>query len=169
MPHKVAFYPCSASDVREPLRLLAGLVDEVIFCDIRDCFNAPKQRPSEDLSSSLPLSTFRVGDARDVIQSISRIDLLFYRKDSEGEGGSRLFVLGDSVLPAILAKFPSTGGMIVTDGSNSRGSNFERMIRKSGLVKHGWKFAKAAEQPFLEAQKLYCIDVRASSPELVTA
>jgi hypothetical protein len=34
MPHRVAFYPCCAEDVAEPLDLLRGFADEVVFCDV---------------------------------------------------------------------------------------------------------------------------------------
>ena len=30
-----AFYPCCADDIEEPRRLLAGVAEEIIYCDIR--------------------------------------------------------------------------------------------------------------------------------------
>ena len=78
-------------------------------------------------ATTVPRPSFKIGDAREIISNIAVIDVLFYRRDSNGEGGSGLFVLGDAFLPHILKRFPSEGGLIITDGSNSRGSNFKRM------------------------------------------
>jgi len=94
-------------------------------------------------------ASFLAADVRTVVERFKRIDVLFYRRDSEGEGGSGIFILGDSFLPKLLRRFPAQGGYLISDGSNSRGSNFKRMTSSSGLTKHGWHFSKTAEQPFL--------------------
>ena len=160
MQPKIAFYPCCRLDLLRPLEILAAYADEVIFCD-KDINIAAKQqiliakRPNVD-----PRARVQCRDARDVVKEIERIDVLFYRRDGVGEGGSGLFVLGDSFLPEILARFPAEGGLIITDGSNSRGSNFRRMVRKSGLEKHGWRFDAQDEQPLIESDGLYCIWVK---------
>jgi hypothetical protein len=109
--------------------------------------------------SGLPTSTFIVGDVREIVPSLPSINVLFYRRDGVGEGGSGVFILGDSVLPHILKRFPAEGGLIITDGSNSRGGNFRKMIRKNGLNKHGWNFAKLAEQPLVDTHRLWLISV----------
>ena len=70
--------------------------------------------------------------------------MLFCRFDGVGESESGLFVLGDSFLPLVLASFPLNDGLIIADGSNSRGSNFKRMIRKCGLAKHRLRFETLA-------------------------
>ena len=159
MPPKVAFYPCCYLDFIRPLEILERYVDEVIFCD-RDIKIAAKQQILIVQRPNIaPRARVRCGDARDVVKEIERIDVLFYRRDGVGEGGSGLFVLGDSFLPDILARFPTSGGLIITDGSNSRGSNFKRMIRNSGLEKHGWRFEARAEQPLVATDGLYCIQV----------
>ena len=90
---------------------------------------------------------------------LDTIDVLFYRRDSEGEGGSGLFVLGDVFLRPLLKRFAPKGGLIVTDGSNSRGSNFERMVRSTGLVKHGWRFSASPYQPFRPQHGLWRLSV----------
>ena len=108
----------------------------------------------------------RCGDARDVVKEIERIDVLFYRRYGVGEGGSGLFVLDESFLPDTLARFPASGGLIITDGSNSRGSNFKRMIRNSGLLNHGWRINAQAVQPLLATDGLYCIQVRPAGPNV---
>ena len=164
MPPKVAFYPCCYLDFIRPLEILERYVDEVIFCD-RDIKIAAKQQILIAQRPNIaPRARVRCGDARNVVKEIERIDVLFYRRDGVGEGGSGLFVLGDSFLPDILARFPASGGLIITDGSNSRGSNFKRMIRNNGLLKPGWRFNAQAEQPLLATDGLYCIQVRPAGP-----
>jgi hypothetical protein len=159
MPHRVAFYPCCAIDILEPLSILTGIADEVIFCDINHrLFPTWKAREQERVVSQ-PRATFMIADARDVVQKIPAIDVLFYRRDSTSEGGSGVFVLGDSLLPIILERFNPVGGLIITDGSNSRGGNFNKMIRQSGLEKHGWSFSVGEEQPFRETVGLWVISV----------
>jgi hypothetical protein len=105
------------------------------------------------------LPTFLSTDVQTALEGVERIDVLFYRRDSEGEGGSGIFVLGDSFLPRLLRRFPVQGGYLITDGSNSRGSNFKRMTRSSGLTKHGWHVIEATEQPFLAEHGLYVVSV----------
>lgn len=107
----------------------------------------------------MPTATFVIGDVREVLPKLPTISVLFYRSDSEGEGGSGVFILGDSVLPLILERFPVEGGLIITDGSNSRGNNFRKMIQQNGLIKHGWKFTKLPEQPLAASHGLWLISV----------
>ena len=70
-----------------------------------------------------------------------------------------MFILGDSFLPEILRRFSARGGYVITDGSNSRGGNFKRMINSSGLTKHGWRFCKTVAQPFVVKHQLHVIAV----------
>jgi len=94
------------------------------------------------------------------IPALPVIDVLFYRRDSAGgEGGSGLFVLGDVFLRPFLEKFSTDGGLIITDGSNSRGGNFEKMTRSSGLSKFSREFKAAKAQPLLEQHRLWVIEV----------
>jgi hypothetical protein len=156
----LAFYPCCSKDIEEPLELLRDFAEEVVFCDM----NASLRRRWKEIATrvtgrELPKASFLLQDARTAVDKIERIDVLFYRRDSGGEGGSGIFVLGDSFLPRLLRRFPGQGGYLISDGSNSRGSNFERMTRPLGLTKHGWHFQKAAEQPFLTAHGLHVVSV----------
>ncbi|MCX8044593.1 MAG: hypothetical protein N3B18_10795 [Desulfobacterota bacterium] len=166
MRSKIAFYPCCGQDIKEPLALLKPFADEVIFCDINSAL-FPHWRKAVSSTSRTPRASFLIGDVRQVIASVEVIDVLFYRCDSSGEGGSGVFVLGDSFLPFILRRFPPQGGLIITDGSNSRGSNFERMIRQNGLTKHGWSFQKSSDQPYLERYGLYIIEVKPSAQPII--
>jgi hypothetical protein len=159
MQHRVAFYPCCGLDIQRPLELLRPYADEVIFCDIKKSLRPRWQKCVNAMAPSGPRPTFLIRDAREVISRITRIDVLFYRKDSDGEGGSGVFVLGDSFLPDILRCFPLEGGVIITDGSNSRGSNFERMKRPNGMRKHGWLFRRLPKQPYLETDGLHVVTI----------
>jgi hypothetical protein len=141
---KIAVHPCCGSDFRRPLIILRKYVDHVIFCDIDqkrldafDLFRTKINYPRK------PTSEFYLGDAREFLKSIETLDVLYYTRDSEGEGGSGVFILGDRVLEWLVPKMTATG-LIITDGSNSCGSNFERMIRPSGLNKHGRHFSLLA-------------------------
>jgi hypothetical protein len=156
--HRIAFYPCCASDAEEPRILLRDYADEIIFCDIKGK-RVHRRTNVVRGQSGLPTSTFIVGDVREIVPNLPSISALFYRRDGVGEGGSGVFILGDSVLPRILKRFPAEGGLIITDGSNSRGGNFRKMIRQNGLNKHGWNFAKLAEQPLVDTHRLWLISV----------
>jgi len=153
--HRVAFYPCCASDIVEPLSILKQYADEICFCDIRPL---PRRVIAEHRVSP-PTARFIQGDAREVITHIGRIDVLFYRRDSNGEGGSGLFVLGDTFFPRILEVFNPQGGLIITDGSNSRGGLFKKMKSTRGLTKYGWHIHKTEEQPFEKAHGLLIFSV----------
>jgi hypothetical protein len=157
---KTAFYPCCNRDILEPIHLLSGYVDKIIFCDINPRLKTTWNRSlPKGAKRNLPMAEFIVGDAKEVCSHLLSVDVLFYRRDSTGEGGSALFVLGDMFLRPLLEHFPSNGGLIFTDGSNSRGGNFKRMIRRNGLVKHGWKFSTTPEQPYIDAYGLWRISV----------
>ena len=155
----IAFYPCCAADIFDPCRILNGMAAEIVFCDVDDRLRVKWQELAATAPLGSPKATFVIGDALGVVKEMPRIDILFYRRDSDGEGGSGVYVLGDQFLRKLALKFPSQGARIITDGSNSRGSNFGRMIRKRGLAKHGWRFFPEAEQPFLTGYGLQVIGV----------
>ncbi len=159
MQHRVAFYPCCHLDIKRPLELLDRYTDEVIFCDINASLLPRWKRIVSTETATEPRPSFLIGDVREAISRVAVINLLFYRRDSAGEGGSGVFVLGDSFLPHLLQRFPAEGGLIITDGSNSRGSNFERMIRPNGMCKHGWLFTKSSNQPYIESDRRYVVTV----------
>ena len=165
---RIAFYPCCARDIREPIQLLQEFVDIVFFCDIdrRLAIEGPRLAQSSRLAT--PAARFLCLDARDAVANVDHIDVLFYRRDGSGEGGSALWVLGDSFLPDILSKFPPAGGTIITDGSNSRGALFKRMIRRTGLHRHGWHMKPHETQPFLDEHGLWFVDVKPDTEETET-
>lgn len=153
---KTAFYPCCENDFRESITLLRHYVNRVIFCDPNHRLNLPAHLQQ---NKSIAAELWR-GDALDSIPALPVIDVLFYRRDSAGgEGGSGLFVLGDVFLRPFLEKFSKDGGLIITDGSNSRGGNFKKMTRTSGLSKFSREFRAAKTQPLLEQHGLWVIEV----------
>src|SRR5215831_21114693 len=88
MRHRVAFYPCCGPDIERPLDLLRLYADEVIFCDINKTLRPRWQRCLNALRPPGPRPTFLIGHVRQVISQITWINVLFYRRDSDGEGGS---------------------------------------------------------------------------------
>jgi hypothetical protein len=104
----------------------------------------------------------------DYVDSLPVIHVLFYRRDSVGEGGSGLYILGKEWLPRILQHFPDEGGLIVTDGSNHGSGVFGKMIRPSGYLRKTWgcQFWPSREQPWLNAHGLHRIEMkRVVSPQ----
>lgn len=154
---KTAFYPCCETDVVTPVTLMRGYVDRIVFCDVRQKLHKWKLKQPKQVAEDVPVSEFVVGDAREVILQIPVIDVLYYRRDSDGEGGSGLYVLGDVFLRPLMEKFSISGGYIFTDGSNSRGGNFKRMKRKNGMEKFGRRFSATIEQPYLDKYGLWRI------------
>ena len=70
----------------------------------------------------------------------------------------------DQWLPLILNWSSPTGDLIISDDSNSRGGNFKRMTRPSGLVKWGWRFAALAGQPLLKGHSLSVVTATRDVP-----
>jgi hypothetical protein len=145
---KVAFYPCSADDFDESYAILDELVDEIIYCDL----NISAQRKFNEQRRSFPKAQFILRDAVDEIKEIECIDVFFYRKDSNGEGGSALYFFGDKIFPFIVEKLNKNGALIISDGSNARGSNWRKMNRKNGVELYGRFFKPADEQRYLECR-----------------
>jgi hypothetical protein len=136
---------------------MAGLADEVIYCDLR----MPRSWKQQALYDSTPQIRFLRGDVRDKIEELPVIHILFYRRDSLGEGGSGVYILGKQWLGRILQHFPEHGGLIITDGSNSENSIFTRMIRADGYTRKQWQclFRLCHEQPWFDTYGLYTIEV----------
>ena len=159
-----AFYPCCADDIEEPRRLLAGLVDEILYCDIHRPRGFRFTKPTDGLPSVI----FVQRSLSDYIDSLPLIHVFFYRRDSIGEGGSGLHLLGKAWLPRLLKHLPDEGGLIVTDGSNHGSGIFKKMIRPSGYLRKnwGWQFWPSREQPWLDKHGLYRIEMtRVVSPQ----
>jgi hypothetical protein len=157
MPSKIAFYPCCNRDIIEPLSLLRDLVDEVVFCDIDRRLVPYWEGAATKAKEKLPQPRFMVEDARVAVRELERIDVLFYRRDSEGEGGSGVYVLSQWFLPSVLEKMPSDGGLIISDGSNSRRGLFRKMKRDSGVRRFNWYFRPIEEQSLLDLYGLWVI------------
>ncbi len=152
LTYKVAFYPCCAFDILEPLEMLSGYANEVVFCDP----DPNVQAEFSTISNNLPDISLRArlisDDARRGIQTLERIDVLFYRRDSTGEGGSNILVLAKPFLPTVLEKMPSKGGLIITDGSNRGNHYYQKTFRPQGVKKFGYHLQALpeTEQPFVK-------------------
>ena len=70
MSRRIAFYPCCADDISEPRQLMAGLADEVIYCDLR----IPRSWKQQASYDSTPQIHFLQGDVRDKIDELPVID-----------------------------------------------------------------------------------------------
>jgi len=141
---RIAFYPCCGGDIKEPALALTGIVDEIVYCDVKPFVideallvgrNGPKQ-------------TFWEMDIRKALELIAYIDVFFYRRDGTGEGGSGIFVLGRDLMPMILEKMIRDRSLFITDGSNSRGGTFPKMQRNLGLSAWGKQITKRPLQRF---------------------
>ena len=139
MPLKIGFYPCCGADIKVPLLIMRNYVDKVIFCDTNPRRLASFKKIKLNLPPNLPESSLLIADANEVISQLDRIDVFFYRCDGVGEGGSGVIALGNRFLDMVIKRMPNEGGLIITDGSNSRQSNFERMSRPQGVFKFGRK------------------------------
>lgn len=114
---RTGFYPVCAGDHIEPLRLLKGHVDRLVFCDIRKLpMGRTSHREIMDAvhEEELPQPAFISGDALDTIAMLKPVDLFFIRRDTGGEGGSGLYLLGAERLPMVLDMI-KPGGTLVTD------------------------------------------------------
>jgi len=147
MQHKkIAFYPCCSTDFPEAYSILCELVDEIIFCDISKL----AERKFNEQKVVYPQATFLLKDAIEAIIVLEQIDVFFYRKDSNGEGGSNIFFFGDKVFPLIVEKLNKNGAIIISDGSNARGSNWRKMKRTNGVVIYDRFFKPAKEHKYAQ-------------------
>ena len=144
---KIAFYPCCASDFIDSIDILKNYTNEILFCDTSENSYIDFKRFSLRYNNELKISYLSM-DAKIAISEIINLDILFYRRDSGGEGGSAQYILGDEYLKIILPKFPNNGGLIITDGSNSRGGNYRKMKSIKGVVKHGYCIKLTKSQPY---------------------
>ena len=163
LPHKrVGFYPVSARDYLEPLQMLKGYVDRLIFCDI-DCtprglrdLRELRQTASDE---GLPEPIFLLGDAIAAMECLKPVDVFFLRKDSgDGEGGSGLYLLGRERLPRTL-NMVIPGGLLLTDERNG-GDWFKQMVSRGReeLSAGERKLRLAGKQPWAE-HKLFAFNV----------
>ena len=119
-PKRTGFYPVSARDYLEPLQMLKGRIDHLLFCDIRCVPQGQRElRALREAAAKqgLPEPSFFLGDALIAMECLRPVDLFFLRRDSGGEGGSALYLLGPERLPLVL-NFVKPSGLLVTDERN---------------------------------------------------
>ena len=151
---KTVFYPCCGMDVNFPIKLLGAEDTRFIFCDKRSYRNW-----LEITNSGIPAKFLRM-DAWDAINRLPKINILFYRRDGMGEGGSGLEILGDDYLEKLFLKFPPEGGRIITDGSNAFGHRLDEL--ELGLVNcAGFNISLSENQEF-EYHELIIFDVNSA-------
>lgn len=152
--NRVGFYPVSARDYLEPLRMLKGYVEHFIFCDIA-CVprGARELREIHDAvaAEGLPNPSFLLGDAIFANECLRPVDMMFLRRDSAGEGGSGLCLLGRDRLRNTLSMIVA-GGLLVTDQRNG-GDWFNAMVsgRCEELNEGGRKLRLSSDQPWLDS------------------
>lgn len=154
---RTAFYPCCGKDVEYPSRLLTGLVDRIVFCDIRE--QCAKHLAIYDGHIGSVAVEFIAGDVREVIERMNNIAVFFYRGDSRGEGGSGVYVLGKNFFDSF-AKHLVDGALIITDGHNSGDKLFQRMIRPEGYIRFGRHYSPKSGVPQPNEEGLYTIQVK---------
>lgn len=133
MTVKIGFYPCCATDIEEPLALLQGQVDVMIFCDSNRRLTAAWQAATRRLAQQSPVPLFMVSDVWQALPLLPTLSVFFYRNDSAGEGGSGIGMLQMSGLRRILRHFPDRGGLLLTDGSNGEPRTTERLFASGQL------------------------------------
>src|SRR5262245_40500707 len=107
MSKRTGFYPCCAFDIDAARRLLIGFVDIIIFCDVNpEVSRLVEQVAAEAGGPYLPEVRALIGDASHALEQLETIDVLFYRRDSDGEGGSGVYVIGDGYMRRLLPRFP---------------------------------------------------------------
>ena len=117
LPNRIGFYPVCAVDYLDPLRILKDHIDQLYFCDIR---HVPRStsRLSEIRNivreENLPTPSFILGDALSAIKVLRPVDVFFHRRDSTGEGGSNLFLLGPDLIHSVVESI-KPNGIIITD------------------------------------------------------
>lgn len=117
---RTGFYPVCARDYLEPLNLLKGWVDHLIFCDLNVTPHnrSALQQIRETIAlHSLPEASFLLGDVLSALSTIRPVDVFFIRRDSSGEGGSGLALLRAERIRLVLNVI-KPGGLIVTDEPN---------------------------------------------------
>ncbi|MGJ8643332.1 MAG: hypothetical protein ACSHX9_08000 [Luteolibacter sp.] len=150
---RIGFYPVSARDYLEPLQMLKGWVDHLIFCDIR--WTPRNNRELSELrkavkNNGLPEPSFFLGDALNAMDSLRPVDLFFLRRDSDGEGGSELNLLGPDKL-SIALNLIKPSGLLVTDVKNGRDWFSDFMDGKIEILRAGNREIRLAEiQPWKE-------------------
>ena len=159
---RVGFYPCCGEDILGPLKIMKGLVEKVIFCDKRS-LNINKNEILDQVKlDNLPNPEFVRGNLQDVIPSLPKIHVFFYRGDGPGEGGSDFYLMGKKWLAKVFEHFPEKNGLIITDGSNREDKFFAKIIRPEGYYwsTRGWNFKIISPSPqYKYNKKLYFIEV----------
>lgn len=102
---------------------------------------------------------FIAGDVREVIERMNNIAVFFYRGDSRGEGGSRVYVLGKKFFDRLATRLID-GALIIMDGRNSGDKLFKRMLRPEGYIRFGKHYSPKSGTHQPNEEGLYTIHVK---------
>ncbi len=162
MHARIGFYPFCGNDIKEPLEILNGRVDVVVFCDedlqYKDYWHREK---SLKRLKPTPVSGFVCREPSAVVLDIRRIDVLFYRRRDGRGAGENFFDAQPYLLPLVLSRMPESGGLLITDGSICPPDMWERIVMDVKVIKYGCHFELRHPQPFQDKQpRLLQIQVR---------
>jgi hypothetical protein len=154
--NRIGFYPASGRDYLEPMRMLNGWVDQMVFCDIRTAphGSALTELRKTVIQDGLPEPSFFLGDARFAIECMQPVDLLLVWRDGDGEGGSALCLLRSENIVKTLSMI-KPGGLLVAD-RRCGGGWFDdfRDGRRSPYRVGGREIFLSDQQPWTEHQLL---------------
>ena len=151
---RTGFYPVCERDHIEPLQMLRGCIELLYFCDIRfgpRGADGLREIRAQVAEQGLPEPSFILGDALSALECLRPVDVFFQRRDSLGEGGSGLFLLGAERLPLVLHAI-KPGGLIVTDGCYVGGWHGALVEQNRPMHQVGDRTIRlSGEQPWLDA------------------
>jgi hypothetical protein len=150
--NKTGFYPASGRDYLEPMRILKGWVEQMVFCDSRTAPQGPSLTELRKTATQegLPTPSFFLGDARFAIECMQPVDLLLVWRDGDGEGGSALCLLRPENIAKTLSMI-KIGGLLLAD-RRCGGCWFDDFHngRRSPYRVGGREISLCDEQPWIE-------------------
>lgn len=148
MDTRIGFYPSCGSDLQEPLAILNGQVDVVVFCD-----EDPQYKDQWDREKRMkrlkpaPVSGFVCKEPSAVVLDMRRIDVLFYRSLGASDARENPFDRQPYFLPLILSRMPEKGGLIISDSSPFPVEMWQRVLTGVRVTKFGCHFELVQPPP----------------------
>lgn len=150
--NRTGFYPAAGSDYLEPMRILKGWVEQMMFCDNRTAPQGPAltELRKTAMQEGLPAPSFFLGDARFAIECMQPVDLLLVWRDGDGEGGSGLCLLRSENIVKTLSMI-KIGGLLLVDRRCGGGlfDDFHKG-RRSPYCVGGREISLSDQQPWTE-------------------
>ena len=141
------FYPCSGTDVQDPIDFFRGPVSEFHFADPFNPASSELRRKKgpdhQDIiriphlgnlvnanglthklrQSDVTLVSHRKDGVLTLLDDLPALSVFYYRGDSPGEGGSDQWWMGPVLLDLVISRIMD-GGLVCGDGSNGYGHFF---------------------------------------------